>query len=234
MTDPLVVSDAPVQVVAVIVAGGLAWAGQCFREFRGLEDRVQARIEELKHALASQSGRRLATILRAALTPLLATYFEQTPTEVPVPVTGDDLQFAAMEMAASPDIAPLVFRNRVTRPVVATVAARLAEVVGELGPKIAFTPEVVDAAYDLGAFPLEFDWDEREARYLSFRYLGQCVALVAWAGIVLGAVAQVLDPLLAVVVGAGAVIHGIGLEVSRRRLEGGLRRRATIGELVHS
>ena len=74
MTNPFAAGSP--EVTAVLVAGGLAWAAQCFREFRNLEDRVRDRIETQQAALARQSGRHIATVLRAALAPLITTYFK--------------------------------------------------------------------------------------------------------------------------------------------------------------
>jgi hypothetical protein len=51
-----------------------------------------------------------------------------------------------------------------------------------------------------------------------------------WAGAVLAFASALLDPLLVAVLGGGSVVHGIALEISRRRLESRLRPDPTIGE----
>jgi hypothetical protein len=207
------------EVLAVIVAGSLAWAALCYREFRNVEERVEDSIATGQVQLARRSGKHLATVMRGGLAPLIDAYFEQRPTEVPVPITADDLKFAAMEMEGSPDLAPLALRQKVTRPLVSSIAGRVLEALPELTPSVALTPEMIDAAFELGANPARFDEDRRQARYTAFRYLGQCISLVAWAGSVLLAIWNGLPPWIPLVFGGAVGIHGFALEVSRHRLE---------------
>lgn len=222
------------EILAVIVAGGLGWAALCYREFRGLEDRVQTSIAAFQERLARESGSHLATVMRGGLVPLIDAYFEQRPTEVPAPFTADDLRFIAMQLDGDPGLALLTLRRSVTQPVVQRVVAGVLESLADLASSVVLTPEMVDAAFDLGSFPAQFDDHGRQARYLTFRYLGQVVALVAWAGTVLGAASSVLDPAVPALLGVVAAMHGISLEVSRRRLERRLRPSQSIGKALES
>lgn len=230
MTNPFAAGSP--EVTAVLVAGRLAWAAQCFREFRNLEDRVRDRIEAQQAALARQSGRHIATVLRAALAPLITTYFKETPTELPPPLSADDLRYVAMDMDGNADLAPLIFRRSVTQPVVGRVAEQLVSEVGTLSSYFALTPEMVDAAFQIGAFPTQFETGSRDGRYLAARYLAQCAGLIAWAATVWASLANVVDPLVPTALTVVVAVHGFALEVSRRRLEQSIRRRVSLGEFV--
>jgi hypothetical protein len=135
-------------------------------------------------------------------------------------------------MGADTERAPLIFRESITIPLVDDIARRALENVAEIAASIASTPEMLEAAIALGTDPTSLEDARRQARNLAYRYLAQGIALVSWAGTVLGAVAGSIRPEVPWLVGVAAVIHGVALEMSRRRLERRLKPPRTIGQIV--
>jgi len=222
------------EIVAVIVAGGLGWAAQSYREFRNLEARIDAAILALQERIAREGGRYLAAIVRASLPSLVDAYFDQRPTEMPAPFTAEDLRWVSMQMDADAPRAPGVVRQSITEPATRRVAGELLQSLSDLSPSVALTPELLEATFAIGAQPSQLEEARAQGRYLSLRYLGQLMALVAWAATVLGTSFGAIDGLVPVAVGAAIAVHGISLEISRHRLERRLRPPTSIAEVAQA